>query len=96
MGNIRELRGALSRLSLDDCNGFIDEDAVAGALDGARSGDQALEPERAVSGEASLHDLQRARILAAYAQTGNNISEAARRLGVSRNMIYRALQPRHK
>lgn len=91
-GNIRELRAVLSRLSLDDCHGSIDEHAVAAAL----GDDRTLEPECAVASEATLHDLQRARILAAYAQTGNNISEAARRLGVSRNMIYRALQPRQK
>jgi sigma-54 dependent transcriptional regulator, acetoin dehydrogenase operon transcriptional activator AcoR len=42
--------------------------------------------------DGNLHDLQRARVLAAYAETGNNISKTARRLGVSRNMIYRALQ----
>ena len=40
------------------------------------------------------HDLQRARVLAAYSEAGNNISKTARRLGVSRNMIYRALQGR--
>ena len=39
----------------------------------------------------TLHDLQRARILATFGETGNNVSETARRLGVSRNTIYRAL-----
>jgi transcriptional regulator of acetoin/glycerol metabolism len=39
----------------------------------------------------SLHDIQRARILVVYAETAGNISETARRLGVSRNTIYRAL-----
>ena len=96
MGNIRELRAVLSRLSLDDCNGFIDDEAVSAALGGATSDCRPPEPEFEVGGDANLHDLQRARILAAYAQTGNNISEAARRLGVSRNMIYRALQPKQK
>jgi transcriptional regulator of acetoin/glycerol metabolism len=40
----------------------------------------------------SLHDIQRARILVVYAETAGNISETARRLGVSRNTIYRALR----
>jgi transcriptional regulator of acetoin/glycerol metabolism len=39
----------------------------------------------------SLHDIQRARILVVHAETAGNISETARRLGVSRNTIYRAL-----
>jgi transcriptional regulator of acetoin/glycerol metabolism len=40
----------------------------------------------------SLHNIQRARILMVYAETAGNISETARRLGVSRNTIYRALE----
>ena len=39
-----------------------------------------------------LHEIQRAHVLTAYAETGNNISKTARRLGVSRNTIYRALR----
>ena len=39
----------------------------------------------------SLHDIQRAHILAVHAETAGNVSETARRLGVSRNTIYRAL-----
>ena len=35
---------------------------------------------------------QRSHVLTAYAETGNNISKTARRLGVSRNTIYRALR----
>jgi ActR/RegA family two-component response regulator len=30
-------------------------------------------------------------VLSTYAETGKNVSETARRLGVSRNTIYRAL-----
>jgi transcriptional regulator of acetoin/glycerol metabolism len=33
-------------------------------------------------------------VLTAYAEAGHNISRAARRLGVSRNTIYRALRGR--
>ena len=44
--------------------------------------------------EANLHELQRARVLAVYAECGENVTKTARRLGVSRNMIYRALQNR--
>ena len=43
-----------------------------------------------------LHEIQRAHVLTAYAETGNNISKTARRLGVSRNTIYRALRDKQR
>lgn len=39
----------------------------------------------------SLRELQRAQLRSVYAETGGNISETARRLGVCRNTVYRAL-----
>jgi transcriptional regulator of acetoin/glycerol metabolism len=91
-GNIRELRSVLSRLTLTDCAGVVDDDAVAEVLGSA--GFDERPPAAPGIGEAgaNLHELQRARVLAAYSEAGNNISKTARRLGVSRNMIYRALQ----
>jgi sigma-54 dependent transcriptional regulator, acetoin dehydrogenase operon transcriptional activator AcoR len=77
-GNIRELRNIIARLSLAADDGFIR--LVAGA-DGPK-------PESECG---SLHDIQRTRIAAVYAETAGNVSETARRLGVSRNTIYRAL-----
>jgi transcriptional regulator of acetoin/glycerol metabolism len=79
-GNIRELRNVLARLTLGVANGAIDEASVDAALDKAPP----TTPE-------SLHDVQRARILMVYAETAGNISETARRVGASRNTIYRAL-----
>jgi transcriptional regulator of acetoin/glycerol metabolism len=79
-GNIRELRNMLARLTLDVAGGLIDETSV----DTAGS-----QPPAPVTG--SLHDIQHAQILTVYTETGRNISETARRLGVSRNTIYRAL-----
>ena len=79
-GNIRELRNMLARLTLGVANGSIDEACAAAALDQV--------PSTALG---SLHDTQRARILTVHAETAGNISETARRLGVSRNTIYRAL-----
>jgi transcriptional regulator of acetoin/glycerol metabolism len=80
-------------LTLTDHGGVIDDEAVADILP---SPCEAADPRGAATGigetERNLHELQRARVLAAYAETGNNISKTARRLGVSRNMIYRALQ----
>src|ERR1700726_1846982 len=79
-GNIRELRNMLARFTLATADGFIDEAAV-GAMIGP--------PPHKASG--SLQDIQRARVLVVYAETAGNISETARRLGVTRNTIYRAL-----
>ena len=39
----------------------------------------------------TLRDAVRERILAAHRETGGNLSETARRLGVSRNTVYRAI-----
>ena len=79
-GNIRELRNILARFTLAAADGLINEDGVEVMID---------QPPHAEAG--SLHDIQRARILVVYAETAGNISETARRLGVSRNTIYRAL-----
>jgi sigma-54 dependent transcriptional regulator, acetoin dehydrogenase operon transcriptional activator AcoR len=78
-GNIRELRNVLARLTLGVADSLID----AACVDIV---DQPPPPQ-----PGSLHDIQRARILMVYAETAGNISETARRLGVSRNTIYRAL-----
>jgi transcriptional regulator with PAS, ATPase and Fis domain len=89
-GNIRELRNVLSRLTL--AGNLIDETVVDSVV-GHRSNER---PFATVSGnnklKHGLHEIQRAHVLTAYAASGNNISRAARRLGVSRNTIYRALR----
>ena len=93
-GNIRELRNVLSRLSLAEPGHLIDETSVDNLLGPACS---ERRPERASGSdglEHGLHEIQRAHVLTAYAETGNNISKTARRLGLSRNTIYRALRDR--
>ncbi len=87
-GNIRELRNALSRLTLHDEARFIDHTLAEAVLPPEIS---AHAPGKPVS---TLHDKHVEQILKTYAATGNNISETARRLGVSRNTIYRALGER--
>jgi transcriptional regulator of acetoin/glycerol metabolism len=79
-GNIRELRNVLARFTLAAADGFIDEVGL-----------EAMICQASLTTPGSLHDIQRARILVVYAETAGNISETARRLGVSRNTIYRAL-----
>jgi len=79
-GNIRELRNVLARFTLAAANGSAKE---AGAEDTITRHPDA-EP-------GSLRDVHRSRILVVYEETAGNVSETARRLGVSRNTIYRAL-----
>ena len=76
-GNIRELRSVLTRLTL---------------LGGARPGLlTAAALDDAPPPHAGLRALQRARIEAVFRESAGNISATARRLGVSRNTVYRAL-----
>ena len=93
-GNMRELRAVLSRLSLIDRGGIVDDDAVADLLAENPAADVRLATDAREDVEGNLHELLRARVLAAYTECGENVSKTARRLGVSRNMIYRALQNR--
>jgi sigma-54 dependent transcriptional regulator, acetoin dehydrogenase operon transcriptional activator AcoR len=79
-GNIRELRNVLARFTLATADGFVDEVGL-----------EAMICQAPPTTPGSLHDIQRARILVVCAETAGNISETARRLGVSRNTIYRAL-----
>jgi transcriptional regulator of acetoin/glycerol metabolism len=70
----------LARFTLAAADGCIDE-----------AGLEAMICQTPPTMPGSLHDIQRARVLVVYAETAGNISETARRLGVSRNTIYRAL-----
>jgi sigma-54 dependent transcriptional regulator, acetoin dehydrogenase operon transcriptional activator AcoR len=83
-GNIRELRNALSRLTLQT------EDSVIDLPEAALHAASQSEAKRS----STLQNRQRAQVMSTYAETGNNVSETARRLGVSRNTIYRALDDR--
>src|ERR1700761_7019686 len=90
-GNIRELRNVLSRLSLTERGHLIDEASVDAAI--GHGAERRPDNAAGIAGlKPGLHEIHRAHVLTAYAQTGNNISETARRLGVSRNTIYRVLR----
>jgi transcriptional regulator of acetoin/glycerol metabolism len=80
-GNVRELRSVLTRLTLMGAGG-------AGRIDAATL---AATPLAGPLPPAGLHAQQRARIASVYRECGSNVSAAARKLGVSRNTIYRAL-----
>ncbi|QDM29042.1 sigma-54-dependent Fis family transcriptional regulator [Tardiphaga sp. vice304] len=79
-GNIRELRNILARhtLACSDC--LLEQSGGAAAIG------QVAQPK-----PCSLQEIQLATIHAVYAETAGNVSETARRLGVSRNTVYRAL-----
>ena len=83
-GNIRELRNVLSRLILET------DDCVIDYQGGASIAGSQIEGKR----NSTLQGRHRAQVLSTYSETGNNVSETARRLGVSRNTIYRALNDR--
>jgi sigma-54 dependent transcriptional regulator, acetoin dehydrogenase operon transcriptional activator AcoR len=78
-GNIRELRNMLARFTLT-ADGVIDEAGV-----------EAMIHQVQLTTSGSLHETQRSHILAVHAETAGNVSETARRLGISRNTVYRAL-----
>src|SRR6202163_2701656 len=84
-GNIRELRNVLARFSLAAADRFVDEVRLDATI-----------CQTPLTTPGSLHDIQRARILVVHAETAGNISETARRLGVSRNTIYRALGQKNR
>lgn len=99
-GNIRELRNVMSRLSLNEENSLVDEAAVNFMLGQSRGGGNQrnnLASEKLANEHLkdNLHNVQLAQVLAVYAETGKNISKTARKLGVSRNTIYRTLRAQH-
>ena len=89
-GNIRELRSVLTRLALTGA-GDIDADRFGDAPAGDAPPD---DEQRGDARHSGLRAGQRARIAAVHRQSAGNVSATARRLGVSRNTIYRALAAR--
>ena len=83
-GNIRELRNLLVRLTLEEPERRIDVEAINDLFSHPTSASELQKP--------SLRDDMRQRIVATHKETAGNLSETARRLGVSRNMIYRAMK----
>jgi len=95
-GNIRQLRNELARASLNAAGGVIDKSMIEAACtnhhdlalaDGPAPAQHLL----ALGGDLSMRAAHKDVVLAALAETGGNISLAARKLRVSRNTIYRAM-----
>ena len=101
-GNIRQLRNELARASLKAVDGLIGRAGIEAACTsshghghseaGAGIAASVAHPA-AVSPaeEVTLRTVHKAKVLAVLAETGGNVSLTARRLGVSRNTIYRAM-----
>jgi transcriptional regulator of acetoin/glycerol metabolism len=80
-GNIRELRSILARATLRRPSGTIDAADL-----GATATTAVIDPE-----STGLRASMRERIARAYRDSGGNVTKTARRLGVSRNTVYRVL-----
>ncbi len=91
-GNNRELRNVLTRLSLEP-NAVIEGADITAVLGMGTSLVSRLD-RPASAPERSLREASVAQIKAAHRDAGGNLSEAARRLGVSRNTVYRAIGKR--
>ena len=77
-GNLRELRNLIETLSATSLSGLIDVPDLPSAI--ARGS--------GLRREETLRDRERAEILNAVAASGGNMTETARRLGISRSTLY--------
>ncbi len=93
-GNIRELRNVLTRLTMNQSGPSINLAAAAAAVRHAPPNESEGRGSGLGNRPGSLRESVRGRILAAHRDTGGNLSETARRLGVSRNTVYRAIAAR--
>jgi transcriptional regulator of acetoin/glycerol metabolism len=84
-GNIRELRNLLARVALAREGGTIDLQALAAP---------SITPAAGASARSPLRDEMCAHIVRVFQQEAGNVSRTARRLGVSRNTVYRTLRAR--
>ncbi|MBQ1569128.1 MAG: sigma-54-dependent Fis family transcriptional regulator [Kiritimatiellae bacterium] len=96
-GNVRQLRNAIERMVVLSSGGRLtvddipEEIADAAAAKPAQAAGTATPPEEN-GGEASLAETEKAKILAVLAESRNNKSEAARRLGISRRTLHRKIK----
>jgi transcriptional regulator of acetoin/glycerol metabolism len=83
-GNIRELRNAITRLTLTEANCVVDIEKVERLF--------GIGLDAPGVSEGGLRASTHARIVAAHSAAGGNLSQTARELGVSRNTVYRAIR----
>jgi len=76
-GNLRELRNLIETVSATSLSGLIDVPDLPPAIRGV-----------GISREETLRDRERSEILNAVSATSGNMTETARRLGISRSTLY--------
>lgn len=89
-GNIRELKGFLTRILIACGSGIVTGEAVDKALNIPPS------PETATFPAKDLATQEQRIILDAYERHGGNISAVSRELGISRNTVYKKLKETRK
>ncbi len=96
-GNVRELENVIHRAMLVTADREIAADDLPPTLGGTRG--EASEDDGAtaaveavVTGDETLEDLERRAIERALEQFGDNLSDAARRLGIGRSTLYRKIE----
>ena len=83
-GNVRELRSMLTRLAITVGDGVIGAEHVGGSS-------PSMAPSMAPAGSTLEHAVID-RVVTTWEQSGRNITETARRLGVTRNTVYKKLR----
>jgi transcriptional regulator of acetoin/glycerol metabolism len=83
-GNVRELRSALTRLAIAVDGGVIGAGHVGGS--------SPVTTSPAASAGSALECLVIDRVVTTWEQTGRNVAETARRLGITRNTVYKKLR----
>ena len=83
-GNVRELRNVVERMIVLSSGGMLDVEDVPDQL-------KASVAPVPLSSTVTIGENEKAQILAVLKECGDNRSEAARRLGISRRTIYRKL-----
>jgi len=90
-GNVRELRNVLTRLVILAAGRPIEGGLVAAVLPPAPAAPVAADPPATLP-PAHLRETVAGCLRQVWDETGGNVSETARRLGISRNTVYRKLR----
>ena len=91
-GNVRELMNAVERGVVLSRSEYLDETELPWILSGDGPVEQLQGAPPALSGEASLGELEKATILKTLETVEGNKSEAARRLGITRRTLHQKLK----
>ncbi len=89
-GNVRELKHAIERAAVLSKDGSIDLEHLPDEISGDAKGSACLSKE--LSLEASIRCFERQKIIQAIKETGGKKIEAARRLGISRKVLWKKLK----